>query len=114
MNEWPDSRLLDLLGIEVPIILAPMAGPGTPELAIAVSDAGGLGSLACSQLSVAQARASLESIRPCATRPLNLNFFCHVRPAEEPRVGAAWRAQLAPYYRELGIDLAAASAGAVR
>jgi nitronate monooxygenase len=44
MNSRPDRRLLDLFGIEVPIIQAPMAGPGTPELAIAVSDAGELGS----------------------------------------------------------------------
>jgi NAD(P)H-dependent flavin oxidoreductase YrpB (nitropropane dioxygenase family) len=44
MNNWPDRRFLDLFGLEVPIIQAPMAGPGTPELAIAVSDAGGLGS----------------------------------------------------------------------
>jgi nitronate monooxygenase len=49
MNSWPDRRLLDLFGIEVPIIQAPMAGPGTPELAIAVSDAGGLGSLPCAR-----------------------------------------------------------------
>ena len=45
MNAWPDRRILDLFGIESPIILAPMAGPGTAALAIAVSEAGGLGSL---------------------------------------------------------------------
>jgi nitronate monooxygenase len=75
MNSWPDRRLLDLFGIEVPIIQAPMAGPGTPELAIAVSDAGGLGSLPCAQLSVEQTRAALALIGPCTSRPLNLNFF---------------------------------------
>ncbi len=73
MNSWPDRRLLDLFGLEVPIIQAPMAGPGTPELAIAVSDAGGLGSLPCAQLNLEQTRASLELIRPCASRPLNLS-----------------------------------------
>src|SRR4051812_44352471 len=56
MTAWPERRVLDLFGIELPIILAPMAGPGTPQLAIAVSEAGGLGSLACAMLSVAQAR----------------------------------------------------------
>jgi NAD(P)H-dependent flavin oxidoreductase YrpB (nitropropane dioxygenase family) len=40
MNAWPDRRILDLFGIESPIILAPMAGPGTAALAIAVSEAG--------------------------------------------------------------------------
>ena len=42
MQPWPDRRILDLFGIETPIVQAPMAGPGTPELAIAVSEAGGL------------------------------------------------------------------------
>jgi NAD(P)H-dependent flavin oxidoreductase YrpB (nitropropane dioxygenase family) len=56
MTIWPDHRLLDLLGIELPIILAPMAGSGTAALAIAVAEAGGLGSLACALLSPDQAR----------------------------------------------------------
>ena len=59
MISWPDHRLLDLLGIELPIILAPMAGPGTAALAIAVAEAGGLGSLACVLLSPDQARTTL-------------------------------------------------------
>jgi len=58
MAEWPDRRILDLFDIELPIIQAPMAGPGTAELAIAVSDAGGLGSLPCAQLSLQQTRAA--------------------------------------------------------
>ena len=43
--QWPDPRILELLSIELPIIQAPMAGPNTSALAIAVSQAGGLGSL---------------------------------------------------------------------
>jgi nitronate monooxygenase len=108
MNSWPDRRLLDLFGIEMPIIQAPMAGPGTPELAIAVSDAGGLGSLPCAQLSVEQTRAALELIGPCASRPLNLNFFCHTPPAVDAVRSLTWRARLAPYYVELGLDPEAA------
>ena len=108
MDSWPDRRLLDLFGIEVPIIQAPMAGPGTPELAIAVSDAGGLGSLPCAQLSVEQTRASLELIGPCTSRPLNLNFFCHAPPAADAVRSLTWRARLAPYYVELGLDPEAA------
>jgi nitronate monooxygenase len=108
VTSWPDRRLLDLFGLEVPIIQAPMAGPGTPELAIAVSDAGGLGSLPCAQLSLEQMRASLELIRPCASRPLNLNFFCHIPPAIDAVRGLSWRARLAPYYVELGLDPEAA------
>jgi nitronate monooxygenase len=108
MDSWPDRRILDLFGLEVPIIQAPMAGPGTPELAIAVSDAGGLGSLPCAQLSLEQTRASLELIRPCASRPLNLNFFCHAPPAVDPVRALTWRARLAPYYVEMGLDPEAA------
>src|SRR6267142_5535630 len=108
MDSWPDRRLLDMFGIQVPIIQAPMAGPGTPELAIAVSDAGGLGSLPCAQLSVQQMRAALELVGPCASRPLNLNFFCHTPPAVDAVRSLTWRARLAPYYVELGLDPEAA------
>ena len=48
---WPTTELMDLFGIDVPIIQAPMAGSSTPELAAAVSNAGGLGSLGCAMMS---------------------------------------------------------------
>src|SRR5277367_3474842 len=114
MNAWPDRRVIDLFGIEVPIIQAPMAGPGTPELAIAVSDAGGLGSLPCAQLSVEQARASLDMIATRTSRPINLNFFCHAPPAPDAVRSLAWRARLAPYYVEMGLDPEAALPAAAR
>jgi NAD(P)H-dependent flavin oxidoreductase YrpB (nitropropane dioxygenase family) len=44
---WSDRRVTELLGIEHPILLAPMAGPGTMELVVAVAEAGGLGALPC-------------------------------------------------------------------
>ena len=109
MSTWPDRRILDLFGIDVPIVLAPMAGPGTPELAAAVSDAGGLGSLPCAQLSIEQMRASLSVLGPSASRPLNLNFFCHSPPAADAARNLLWRDRLRPYYIELGIDPEAAS-----
>jgi nitronate monooxygenase len=104
MAIWPDRRILDLFEIELPIIQAPMAGPGTAELAIAVSDAGGLGSLPCAQLSLQQTRAALERISPSPSRRLNLNFFCHTPPAIDAVRSSNWRARLAPYYVELGLD----------
>lgn len=107
MSTWSDRRILDLFGIDLPIVLAPMAGPGTAELAVAVSQAGGLGSLPCAQLSVEQTRAALESIRRGTARPINLNFFCHKPPPADPVRESAWRAQLAPYYAEFGLDAAA-------
>ncbi len=44
---WPDTRLRDLFGIDVPIVQAPMAGPVFSDMVIAVAEAGGLGSLPC-------------------------------------------------------------------
>jgi nitronate monooxygenase len=84
MKAWPDRRILDLFGIELPIILAPMAGPGNAALAIPVSEAGGLGSLPCAQLIGTEIRAALETIRCSTSRPTNINFFCHTPPISEP------------------------------
>ncbi|HEV8390006.1 MAG TPA: nitronate monooxygenase family protein [Dongiaceae bacterium] len=104
MNSWHDRRILDLFGIDLPILQAPMAGVSTPEMAIAVSAAGGLGSLACAQLTLNQARKDLLTIRQATKKPINVNFFCHTPPAPEPERIAAWRKLLSPYYRELGLD----------
>jgi len=104
MTMWPDRRVLDLLHIDVPILLAPMAGPGLAELAIAVAEAGGLGSLPTALISADQVRAEVAKFRAGAARPINLNFFCHTPPAPDPARDLAWRDRLAPYYRELGLD----------
>jgi nitronate monooxygenase len=104
MSGWPDRRILDLFGIEVPILQAPMAGASTPEMAIAVNEAGGLGSLPCALLSPDQARTALDKIRGNSRRPINLNFFCHTPPVADPAKDLAWRARLAPYYMEEGLD----------
>jgi nitronate monooxygenase len=98
------TKLLETLGIEHPILLAPMAGSGTPELAIAVSEAGGLGSLPCAMLSPDEIKAQAQIIRQRTSRPVNLNFFCHKPPKPDPERQAAWKRKLEPYYRELGLD----------
>jgi nitronate monooxygenase len=104
---WPDRRLLDLFGIDLPIIQAPMAGASTTAMALAVSEAGGLGSLPCALLSLDQARSALQVIHQASARPINLNFFCHTLPVADRAAIATWQAKLAPYYAELGIDPAA-------
>ena len=111
---WPDRRILDLLGIELPIVQAPMAGSTGSEIAIAVSEAGGLGSLPCAMLSVEQARNELGIIRQRTSRPINVNFFCHRPPAANPAREAAWKTRLYDYYGELGLDPDAPAAGANR
>ena len=70
-------RLTRLFGIEFPIIQAPMAGVQGSALAIAVSEAGGLGSLPCAMLSLEALEAELTEIRANTTKPINVNFFCH-------------------------------------
>jgi nitronate monooxygenase len=96
-------KLLDLLGIELPILLAPMIGPGTPELTAAVANAGGLGSYPCAPLSPEQLGEHVARIRALTNRSLNLNFFCHKpQPATESQL-KAWRDRLTPYYEELGV-----------
>ncbi|RAJ95524.1 nitronate monooxygenase [Larkinella arboricola] len=101
---WPDKRIQDLLGIEWPIIQAPMAGSVLSEMVIAVSEAGGLGSLPCALLSAEQIRKEYSAIRQRTDKPVNLNFFCHQTPNADPDWENRWRKRLESYYREFGID----------
>jgi nitronate monooxygenase len=96
--------LQQLLGIELPIIQAPMAGVQGSALAVAVSNAGGLGSLPCAMLTLDDLRKELTAIKAQTDKPFNVNFFCHTPPEPSAKREAAWRAALAPYYKEYGID----------
>ncbi|QQX56330.1 NAD(P)H-dependent flavin oxidoreductase [Pseudomonas chlororaphis] len=107
MSQWPDTRILDLLGIELPIIQAPMAGATTTAMVIAAAQAGALGSLPCAMLSPEQIRQDVQSIRQATSAPLNLNFFCHQNPTPDPEREIRWKNALEPYYRELGADFEA-------
>jgi nitronate monooxygenase len=100
-----------LLGIDLPIIQAPMAGVQGSALAVAVSNAGGLGSLPCAMLAPDAIGKELAAIKAGTDRPFNVNFFCHRPPEPSAEREAAWRAALAPYYREYGIDPDAIPAG---
>jgi nitronate monooxygenase len=100
-----------LLGTKLPIIQAPMAGVQGSALAIAVSHAGGLGSLPCAMLTPDALRQELAAIRAQTTRPFNVNFFCHRPPAPDAAREQAWRGTLGRYYAEYGIDAAQIAAG---
>jgi nitronate monooxygenase len=101
---WPERKLTELLGIEHPIMLAPMAGFTTAELAVAVCEAGGLGSVACATQQPEAAGKAIEGLRRKTNRPINANFFCHSPAKADAAREQAWRARLSPYYRELEID----------
>jgi nitronate monooxygenase len=96
-------NLATLLGTEFPLIQAPMAGVQDSRLAVAVSEAGALGSLPGAVLSAAALRAELANIRRLSDRPFNVNFFCHTAPREDRQRQAQWQLLLAPYFAEFGL-----------
>jgi nitronate monooxygenase len=91
------------LGMSLPLIQAPMAGVQGAELAIAVSRAGGLGSLPCAMLSLEQLAQALESLRQSGVAHYNVNFFCHTESVVDPQTQAAWLQTLLPYYQALEV-----------
>lgn len=103
--------LQKLLGIDLPIIQAPMAGVQGSALAVAVSNAGGLGSLPCALLGLDAMRQELSAIRAQTDKPFNVNFFCHAQPAPSVERDTLWRETLAPYFAEYGIVANAITAG---
>jgi nitronate monooxygenase len=100
------TRFTELVGVELPIVQAPMAGFVGADLVIAVAEAGGLGSLPCALLGPDDVRQEVTAIRERTDRPMNLNFFCHQEPAVDATVMQAWQQRLAPYYEEFGVTLA--------
>ena len=103
-RSWPTRRLIDLLGIEMPIIQAPMAGAQGAELAAAVASAGGLGSLPCAMLSEDGIRQEVARIRAQTNHGFAMNFFCHRIAARDQEREAKWHERLAPFYHELGVE----------
>ena len=102
------------LDVELPVIQAPMAGVQGSALAIAASDAGGLGFLPCAMLAPEAINEELVAITSQTKRPYGVGFFCHEPPHPDPARERAWRSVLAPYYEEFGIDPATIPAGAGR
>ncbi len=100
---WPDTRLTELLGIEHPIIQAPMAAAATPEMAAAAANAGCLGSLGCAFMTPDAYRGALDEVRAATNRPINVNFFCHRPPFFDDQKAATAQARLKPFFLELGL-----------
>lgn len=88
-----------------------MAGVQASALTIAVSQAGGLGSLPCAMLTHDALRAELAAIAASGIKTYHINFFAHTPPVPDEVREAAWRESLAPYYREYGIDAASIPTG---
>ena len=102
--------LRTIVDTNLPIIQAPMAGVQAAALAVAVCEAGGLGSLPCAMLTPEVMERELE-ILVRTRRPFNVNFFCHVPPRADEMREMAWRHELDAYYLEFGIDPGSIAAG---
>ena len=98
------ERFQALFKTQFPLIQAPMAGVQDHRLAVAVSNAGGLGSLPAAMLSMEVLKAELTQLSAKTDKPYNVNFFCHTPPTFSEAREAIWRAALKPYYEELGLD----------
>lgn len=96
--------LLSKLDIRYPIIQAPMAGVSTPAVAAAVSEAGGLGSIAIGTSTVQQARAAMAAVREKTGRPFNVNVFTHAPAQADPAREAAWLEWLRPHFARFGAE----------
>lgn len=105
------TSLQPLLGIELPIIQAPMAGVQGSALAVAVSNAGALGSLPCAMLGLEAMRDELVAIKAQTLKSFNVNFFCHTPPTPNAEREVVWRTTLSPYYQEFGLDVSTVPVG---
>lgn len=94
------NALLNELGIQLPIIQAPMAGTATVALAAAVSNAGGLGSLGLANCGVDEARQQIQQLKQATDQPFNVNFFCHPAPVADAQREQQWLNTLQPYFAE--------------
>jgi nitronate monooxygenase len=94
--------MLRKLGIELPIIQAPMAGVSTPEMAAAVSNAGGLGSIGVGSVDAESTRQMIAAVRQRTNRPFNVNVFCHQPAVADADRELAWLARLGPEFARYG------------
>ena len=96
------TTLTTLLGIRHPIIQAPMAVFGTPQLAAAVTEAGGLGSLALGHVTPAQAESAITALQGLTGGPFNVNFFTHAPAQPDAARETRWLEHLAPHFARTG------------
>lgn len=95
------------LDCDYPLIQAPMAGVQDSRLALAVADAGGIGSLPCAMLSDDKLQSELVTLQHATDKPINLNFFCHQSPSVDAEKDSEWRKLLTPYFEKYRIKQSA-------
>ncbi|MFN3559347.1 MAG: NAD(P)H-dependent flavin oxidoreductase [Brevundimonas sp.] len=92
------TALTRRLNLRHPIVQAPMAGTSTPEMAAAVSNAGGLGSIAIGSVGVDEALTQIRATRALTEGPFNVNVFCHDPAEADARRNADWIEALRPLF----------------
>lgn len=112
---WNDTRLTQLLGIRYPIFLGPMGGGfSTPELVVAVSNAGGLGSLGAYTMEPAQLTQAGQAIQSKTDKPFNINLWVSDVDAELAGYPTESiekvKALFKPYFDSLNVPLPALDA----
>ena len=96
--------LLERIGVRLPIIQAPMAGVSTPAMAAAVSEAGGLGSIAVGATDAVGAEAMIAEVRGRTARAFNVNLFCHRPARSDAAIEARWIERFRPQFAEFGAE----------
>lgn len=92
------SAPLEALGVRIPIVQAPMAGVSTPAMAAAVSEAGGLGSIAVGAVDAVAAQAMIAATRAQTDRAFNVNLFVHRPPRPDDARERLWLAAMDPLF----------------
>lgn len=94
--------------LPIPILQAPMVGASSPEMAVAVSQAGALGALGAGGLSPADIEPAVAALRAATDQPFGVNLFINPVATPGAEVIDASLQRLAPWYAELGAPLPAA------
>jgi nitronate monooxygenase len=102
------ANLMRRLGVQLPIIQAPMAGVSTPAMAAAVSNAGALGSIGVGAVAADAARAMIESVKRQTNAAFNVNVFCHSPAAADAARERDWLSALKPVFERYGAEPPAA------
>lgn len=103
------TELAKRLGVELPILQAPMAGGGdTPALVAAVCEAGGFGSIGAAYLTPPQIATAARSVRERTNRPFGINLFAPLEPPTPPADPSAAIDRVSPFFTELGLGRPAA------
>ena len=98
------TTILQRLGVDLPIVQAPMAGTSTPAMAAAATNAGALGSISVGALDAAKAGEAIAQLKALTGGPFNVNVFTHQPARPDPERERAWIERLRPLFEALDAE----------